>query len=130
MDYNDFEDSLEEEKDPEKLLKAKRIHDKLDALMGEAAEVFVDAGILEKIDQKVRSVMKRKGLNVTAANLKTLLVGFQFGMSSRDRLGDEAMQIAMGIRHMLDKAKPKVEIDITKSKPLSDEPEHGTEQPL
>lgn len=121
MDYDDFEEKMDDELDPEKLKKARAIHDKLDALMGEAAELFLEPETIEKIKNKVVRVMERRSLTPNINNLRVMLVGVQFGIASASSLGNDAMSIAVGIRHMIEdkeKALPKLDIDITKSKPL------------
>lgn len=129
MDYEEFEDVLDEDAEGEANMPADRrakldnIHKKVESLMGEAAEVMLDPELLLKIEDKVVRVMSRKKINPTIANLKVFLLAFQFGLASKSALGNDGISIAMGIRHMIDKkekAKPKMDIDITKSKPLNE----------
>lgn len=96
-----------------------RVQKNLQKFMAENAMDMMDEKTFQKIEKRVRGHFHDAGATFTLTSLKLYLEGFQFGMMSQLNVPNATGSMLAAITKMVaDKTPPKVEIDITKSKPM------------
>ncbi|MFA5937486.1 MAG: hypothetical protein WC822_06450, partial [Candidatus Paceibacterota bacterium] len=87
MNDDEFEEMLNEDEDGVPDSKRKKAKAKFDRFMADVAEDLVPEELLSKIEKKLYWAMKQNNIPPTVANMNALIVGFEFGVASRDVLG-------------------------------------------
>lgn len=127
-DTSDCGHTDEEHAEMERKMKgrAERLQTNFKKFLAENAEDMMEEGQYDKLKTKVEKRLRRAGISPSLTSLKIFREGFEFGMMTFMQLGGEGAKVFAGINKIVaDKENkiPKMEIDISKSKPLStDEP--------
>lgn len=101
--------------------KMKRIRDKFSKFLADVADDMLTTSQIELIARNIEKKLRTAGISPSLSAFKAFSEGFDFGVISHLQLEEGVGQVFAGIRRVIrDKEgkKPKMEIDITKSKPL------------
>ncbi len=104
----------------------KRIKDKFQKFIADVADDMLEPGQVELIAKNMDKKLRSAGVLPNLSTMKAFAEGFDFGVLSSMQLEERVAMVMAGIRKVIkDKTgvKPKLDIDITKSKPLPPEPE-------
>lgn len=115
--------SEEHEKQKEKI---ERVSANFKKFLAENAGDLMDDEVYQKLKTKIHKRLQKQGLSTSVSALKVFREGFEFAMMCHINVEGEIPPIFAGINKMVmerESATPKIPIDITKSKPLTDEAE-------